>query len=219
MIEEEWTLKKGTKRLYLYTASLILIAVSIFLIIPQGEYLIGIATTGLPLIYLYTDIKVLLTRKKVRPIIPFQLHHQEGIDRLMLEIGNEFEEKMYSPDSKTISELSYDKKQKFWIALVEEIVIGTVGIALLENKNAALKRLMVAKEFRGSKNISKSLLEIGIAWAKKKGVTTIYLGTMSQMKAAHHFYEKNGFTRIAKEGLPKGFPTNPVDSVFYKLEI
>jgi predicted N-acetyltransferase YhbS len=35
------------------------------------------------------------------------------------------------------------------------------------------------------------------------------------MKAAHRFYERNGFVLIAEQDLPSNFPRMPVDNVFY----
>ncbi len=49
-----------------------------------------------------------------------------------------------------------------------------------------------------------------------EGMSCIYLGTMSQFKAAHKFYEKNGFKKIIISNLPLSFITNPIDDVFYK---
>jgi len=36
------------------------------------------------------------------------------------------------------------------------------------------------------------------------------------MKAAHRFYERNGFVRMTAENLPPNFPRMPVDDVFYQ---
>jgi N-acetylglutamate synthase-like GNAT family acetyltransferase len=219
MIESEWTPKKSSTRILFYLVCMALIAISVFGLIPDRQYFIGIPLIGLSLIYIYADLKNLRANKKARVIVPFELHHQPDVDKLMMEIDNEFEERVTSANTKSISELLQDKNQKFWVAITEDAVVGTVGIYRLGNKNAALKRLMVAREFRGNKNISKSLLETSINWSRENGMNTIYLGTMSQMKAAHRFYEKNGFTRITELDLPKHFPANPVDTVFYKLEI
>ena len=56
-------------------------------------------------------------------------------------------------------------------------------------------------------------------WAKSNGVNTMYLGTMTQFKAAQKFYEKHHFTMIGVEQLPRDFPINPIDSIFYKLNL
>lgn len=42
---------------------------------------------------------------------------------------------------------------------------------------------------------------------------------MNKFKAAHKFYEKNGFWQIDKTSLPIDFINNPVDDVFYKKNI
>jgi RimJ/RimL family protein N-acetyltransferase len=39
------------------------------------------------------------------------------------------------------------------------------------------------------------------------------------LKAAHRFYEKNGFTRLAKHDLPKSFPLMAADTIFYELHL
>jgi len=39
------------------------------------------------------------------------------------------------------------------------------------------------------------------------------------MKAAHRFYERNGFTRVGKEQLPAAFPLMKVDDTFYHLTL
>jgi hypothetical protein len=37
------------------------------------------------------------------------------------------------------------------------------------------------------------------------------------LKAAHRFYEKNGFTQLAKTALPQSFPLMGADTIFYEL--
>ena len=59
------------------------------------------------------------------------------------------------------------------------------------------------------------LLHTAVAWAKKQEVERIYLGTTLQYRAAHRFYEKNGFQAIEKEKLPANFPVMNVDKKFY----
>ncbi|XHR98338.1 hypothetical protein ACFJIV_24075 [Mucilaginibacter sp. UC70_90] len=50
-------------------------------------------------------------------------------------------------------------------------------------------------------------------------MTDIYLGTVEMLKAAHRFYEKNGFTRLAKQDLPESFPLMAADTIFYQLHL
>ena len=49
------------------------------------------------------------------------------------------------------------------------------------------------------------------------GFRSVYLGTTEAFRAAHRFYEKNGFSEIEKGELPPAFPVMPVDSRFYRL--
>ncbi|MGO7422080.1 GNAT family N-acetyltransferase, partial [Rhizobium ruizarguesonis] len=46
-----------------------------------------------------------------------------------------------------------------------------------------------------------------------------FLGTTDKFVAAHRFYEKNGFTEIAKSALPRTFPLMAVDSKFYRYKV
>jgi hypothetical protein len=39
------------------------------------------------------------------------------------------------------------------------------------------------------------------------------------MIAAHRFYERNGFLRLAPADLPAAFPRMPVDTQFYALAL
>jgi N-acetylglutamate synthase-like GNAT family acetyltransferase len=52
-----------------------------------------------------------------------------------------------------------------------------------------------------------------------KGVKEIYLGTTDKFRAAHRFYEKNGFNEIAEYNLPGNFPVMEVDTKFYQLKL
>lgn len=45
------------------------------------------------------------------------------------------------------------------------------------------------------------------------------LGTLGQMKAAHRFYERNGFTALDASELPADFPRMKVDDRFYTRDL
>jgi len=107
---------------------------------------------------------------------------------------------------------------KFWVALSENQVIGTIGLIPLSNSAIVLKSMFLARDFRGL-GISKLLLATLKEWCRLNDFTTIYLGTMEQFIAAQKFYEKNEFQRIAKKDLPPDFINNPVDVIFYKLAL
>lgn len=74
--------------------------------------------------------------------------------------------------------------------------------------------MFISAAFR-RKGIANLLLNALLTWATEHKIKSIYLGTMSQFKAAHQFYERSGFEKINRVELPKDFPVNPVDSLFY----
>jgi N-acetylglutamate synthase-like GNAT family acetyltransferase len=75
-------------------------------------------------------------------------------------------------------------------------------------------------QFRGKPwSLAQRLLETLIGHGRRSGMQHLYLGTISHMRAAHRFYEKNGFTRIEKSHLPAAFPFMPVDDTFYQLHL
>ena len=104
----------------------------------------------------------------------------------------------------------------FWVASIDDEVVGTVALLDVGRSNAALRKMFVKKEYRGQeRGIAKALLNIAVSWADDKGFKNIHLGTVSTFYAAQRFYEKNGFQRIEKQDLPREMPLVKVDDVFY----
>ncbi len=105
----------------------------------------------------------------------------------------------------------------FWVALYDNKVIGTISLFDIGNNQAALRRMFVQKEYRGSEyETAKLLLNNAIKWAKDKSIETIHLGTTINFKAAQRFYDKNGFKRIPAKDLPDSFPKVAIDDIFYE---
>jgi hypothetical protein len=67
--------------------------------------------------------------------------------------------------------------------------------------------------------VAQALLDALLVHARHHGLPGLWLGTLPHMAAAHRFYERNGFLRVAPENLPPDFPRMPVDTVFYTLEL
>lgn len=150
--------------------------------------------------------------------------YQEQVSELILHIqqyeyGIEIT-KEDQPDLFNIPRFYQVGKGNFWIAKVDNVVIGTISLLDIGNNYVALRKMFVNKSYRGSEfQIAKSLLNHAIEWAKNNYIQTIFLGTTPQFLAAHRFYEKNGFIAIERTELPVAFPIVKVDRVFYKLEI
>ena len=108
----------------------------------------------------------------------------------------------------------------YWVARVGEKIIGTVGVIALQNSYATLKSMFLDKAFRHKEqHITMQLLQVATGKAIELNCENMYLGTMTQFKAAQRFYEKNGFDKISGSELPANFPANSVDDVFYVKRI
>lgn len=140
---------------------------------------------------------------------------QAEIDKMIDSIATEFELPISNPNKANIPLLD-----KYWVSLHNNEIIGTIGVLKLEGEFSILKKMFVKREYRGKEyRIASLLLNKVFDWCNSQSIDTIYLGTMSQFKAAHKFYEKNGFETISINKLPSGFVTNPIDDVFYKKHI
>lgn len=149
-------------------------------------------------------------------VIKYQKRHEGDVNSLKAEISKEFDKPISLSNSLTKKKIV----DEYWMAEKNDLVIGTIGIIKLRNKNAILKSMFVKKEYRGDKNgVSKLLLKTAINWSKKEKIDNIFLGTMMQFKAAQKFYEKYNFYKINRIDLPTDFVHNPIDNVFYKLEL
>ena len=145
---------------------------------------------------------------------------QEALIEMILEIQRqEFQipiTREDQPDLAAIPRFYQQENGNFWVALCDGQVVGSVGLVDIGNQQVALRKMFVKAGFRGGEyGTAHRLLETTTVWAGQKGITDIFLGTTDKFLAAHRFYEKNGFVRIAKSDLPTAFPVMQVDTVFY----
>ncbi|MFD2916325.1 GNAT family N-acetyltransferase [Psychroserpens luteus] len=149
-------------------------------------------------------------------IIPYKNAHQNGIDAMMQDIDMEFKDSIFPKPTHEILIIP----DAYWVAIINTKIIGTVAVINIENNFAILKNMMLKKEYRGkTQGISQSLLETVINWCEVKHIPEIYLGTMTQFKAAQSFYINNGFVKISEDKLPSNFLNNPLDTVFFVKNI
>ena len=107
-----------------------------------------------------------------------------------------------------------------WGAFVQGRLVGTIALISTGHQAGTVRKMFVQKEYRGREwGIAQQLLETLIAYCREKQITDLYLGTVEILKAAHRFYEKNGFQRINKADLPVYFPLMEVDNVFYHAHL
>lgn len=123
------------------------------------------------------------------------------------------------PDLLDIEKHYFSHGGNFWGAFAGEgQLVGSIALMSVGHQTGVIRKMFVRKEFRGKEQgIAQRLLDILLENCKENGITDIYLGTTDALKAAHRFYEKNGFVKIAAEELPEYFPRMMVDNVFYHL--
>jgi N-acetylglutamate synthase-like GNAT family acetyltransferase len=124
------------------------------------------------------------------------------------------------PDLNDIEHVYQSGSGNFWVAVQDDDVVGTVALIDIGNSQAALRKMFVAKEYRGKEHgVSQKLLNEVIAWCRAHRISEIYLGTVDVLKAAQRFYEKNGFKEIPKTSLPSRYPVMEIDSKFYAISL
>lgn len=103
----------------------------------------------------------------------------------------------------------------FWVARdARGVVSGSIAVLNLGLGQGALRKMFVAREARGG-GLAPALLATLSAWCAEAAIHRLFLGTTERFLAAHRFYEKHGFLRVERSGLPPRFPVMAVDSVFY----
>lgn len=154
----------------------------------------------------------------------FSNPHKQGVIDLILPIQQqEFGIPVSlddQPDLQTIEDFYQRGYGNFWVAVAGERVVGSVGLLDIGGGQAALRKMFVAPDYRGSRHgAAKRLVETLVSWCRDKGVRRVFLGTTAQFLAAHRFYEKNGFRELPRKRLPANFPVMQVDSKFYVLDV
>jgi len=123
------------------------------------------------------------------------------------------------PDLDSIPDFYQVRNGNFWIAIECGHVVGTIAMTDIGNRQGALRKMFVNRDYRGNGSTARKLLQTLIDWSRIRSMDAIYLGTTEKFLAAHRFYEKFGFVRIAKEQLPASFPIMKVDTRFYKYDL
>lgn len=154
-------------------------------------------------------------------IVPFALPQEEQVGALIVGIQrDEFQIAITLEDQPDLQDIPAFYQQgagNFWVALSEGEVVGTVALLDLSNQQGALRKMFVHPGYRGpGHGVSARLLDTLLEWSRARGFKEIYLGTTEKFRAAHRFYERNGFTQIGPEELPPSFLKMAVDTRFYR---
>jgi N-acetylglutamate synthase-like GNAT family acetyltransferase len=154
-------------------------------------------------------------------IVPFSPQREEAVGALIVGIQrDEFQIPITLEDQPDLHDIPAFYQQgagNFWVAISEGEVVGTVALLDLGNHQGALRKMFVHARYRGpGPGVSAQLLETLFEWSRARGVNEVYLGTTEKFRAAHRFYERNGFQQIPAKELPPSFPKMAVDTRFYR---
>src|ERR1700733_770428 len=127
----------------------------------------------------------LYSREYQQPVIDLILNIQQNEFGVPVTIADQ-------PDLLNIENFYCKGNGNFWIAANNKNLIGTIALIDIGNRQSALRKMFVRKEYRGKdKGIGQQLLDHVINWCKQKGIDEIYLGTFDKLQAAQRFYLKN----------------------------
>ncbi len=119
-----------------------------------------------------------------------------------------------------INTTEFYKNGGFWIAEIENQIVGCIGLQKLNPKIGVLRKMFVKKEFRGKElNIAQKLFEKLKEEAINLEFEKILLDTPSVAEASHRFYQRNGFIEIGKKEIPKGYSFPDRNSKIFELKL
>jgi GNAT superfamily N-acetyltransferase len=150
-------------------------------------------------------------------------YSEQAIDLILTIQQKEFNIPITIEDQPDLLHIeSFYKKAggNFWGAFVDGELVGSIALVKFDERAGAIRKMFVKKEFRGKElNIAQELLEVLISFCRENRIDDLYLGTITVLKAAQRFYERNHFVKIEKSDLPVKFPLMSADDVFYHLNI
>lgn len=101
-------------------------------------------------------------------------------------------DKRFNYGLENLKEFFSGPREIFFIAKKGKEIIGCGGLKELSKDNGLMKRLYVAKDFRG-KGVALLIFKKIKGFAKKRDYKFIFLDTFQNNFRAKKFYEKNGF--------------------------
>jgi len=129
--------------------------------------------------------------------------HDEKICSIIELVGREYGAigDGFGPSDSEVKAMSkhYNDEQgsRYFIAVVDGIVVGGSGIAAFDSKGKVceLRKLFLTPQSRGL-GLGKLLVDECLAYAEQKGYQQCYLDTLANMHAAIALYQKMGFEHL-----------------------
>jgi GNAT superfamily N-acetyltransferase len=126
------------------------------------------------------------------------------INRELAPVGMEklFEQYIATTINGELKELaeifSEAKRNAFWVVESANEIVGTFGIESRSVNDTELRRMYLAKSYRGS-GIAQRMLDYAQAEARSLGFTKMILSTAQIQEAADRFYRRSGFLHVRSE--------------------
>ena len=150
-------------------------------------------------------------------IISYEDKYKDETIKLILPIlEDEFDfDGIDRPDLWNIPEVYQQEKSDFWLAVVNDKVVGTIALKNYGDGRGYLKRMYVDQSMR-RQGLGQKLFNHLVEFAKHHSFRKIYVGTEEEFAGALQFYQKNGFEIIKK--LPDDLPDFD-DHIFLRLDL
>ena len=101
---------------------------------------------------------------------------------------------------------------QFWCLFDTDVMIGTVGLKRISDKDCELKALYLEQKYHG-RGLGRRLAQTAIDFARENGFEQMYLDCMSTSVSAVRLYERLGFHKCEK------YNKNNFADIFMKTEL
>jgi len=123
----------------------------------------------------------------------------------ILSIFNEGLQAGTIPDNESGADLEYLERaylsdegdSGFWVAQLEDAIVGMIGVQVYDPDTAEIRRLRVRESHR-RRGIGSRLLETAVAHCRERGLLKVSLDVLVDRKPAIELFEKTGF-RLNRE--------------------
>ncbi len=104
----------------------------------------------------------------------------------------------------------------FWVAILDDDIVGTAAMLDLGNGISKLGRMFVDLAHRGTPyQIAQRLLDTALDWAKLNKINQVCFETTPETCAAHFFYRRNKFIEVSSTDFPPEYPLCPYPSRYF----
>jgi GNAT superfamily N-acetyltransferase len=124
-------------------------------------------------------------------------------------IGRVFEEYafIFDPAVELPDLFAFDRhytapRAAFFVARLDGVVVGSVGVDRLDGGMAELHRLYLDAGLRG-RGLGRALVDVVLDWCRRAGIRHLVLWSDTRFDRAHALYERMGFTRTGERTLPE----------------